>query len=361
MATEGPIRVVVVDDSPYLRFALRRGLERQRDIQVVGLARDGLEAIGVVAETDPDVVTLDVEMPRLDGLATIERLMQETPRPIVMVSSLTVEGAETTIKALELGAVDFVPKPSRETGLDQLIEALVPKIRAASAARVRWQPRRKAAAPRQRAAYPPRSHPLPLDHFASLVVIGCSTGGPGALVEVLPKLDPALPAAYVVVQHMPPGFTRSLAQRLDQLTGLRVREAEREDQLHCGEALVAAGDWHLLVGPGGRVALSRGPRLHGVRPAVDVTLQAAAATYRDRTIAVILTGMGTDGADGCAAVKAAGGTVIAEDAATCVVDGMPRAVRERGLADTVVPLHEVAQAVSTCIRQREAQRTSRSG
>ena len=188
MATEGPIRVVVVDDSPYLRFALRRGLERQRDIQVVGLARDGLEAIGVVAETDPDVVTLDVEMPRLDGLATIERLMQETPRPIVMVSSLTVEGAETTIKALELGAVDFVPKPSRETGLDQLIEALVPKIRAASAARVRWQPRRKAAAPRQRATLVLRVyHELSHEEIARL--LGSSVGACKAnLFHALAKL-----------------------------------------------------------------------------------------------------------------------------------------------------------------------------
>ena len=344
-----PIRVVLVDDSAYLRLVYRRALEREADLEVVGEARDGLEALEVVQRTDPDVLTLDVEMPRLDGLETLRRLMARRPRPVIMVSSLTTEGAMVTVRALELGAVDFVPKPDPRVAdaLDEMLRQLVTKLRIAALARLRGQ----VPACRPTAVPPRRRPPLPVARSArTLVVIGCSTGGPRALTEVVPRLDPALPAAYVLVQHMPAGFTRSLAERLDQLAPLPVKEAEEDDPLAPGQALVAPGDRHLIVGPRS-VALSQAPRLHGVRPAVDVTLQSAAAAHGARTVAVILTGMGSDGAEGAAAVRAAGGRVIAEDAATCVVDGMPRVIRERGLADLVLPLDRIADGIARLVRE----------
>lgn len=345
-----PIRVVLVDDSAYLRLVYRRALQQEPDLEVVGEARDGLEALEVIAQTNPDVLTLDVEMPRLDGLATLRRLMVERPRPVVMVSSLTTEGAAVTIRALELGAVDFVAKPDPRVrgALDEMIHLLIAKLRIAAGARIRGQ-----GALGQTPVGRPRLHPpfAGVRTTRSVVVIGCSTGGPRALTEIVPHLDPALPASFVVVQHMPAGFTRSLAERLDQSGAIRVKEAEDNDSLEPGRVLVAPGDRHLIIGPR-TVALSQAPRLHGVRPAVDVTLQSAATAHGRRTVAVILTGMGSDGADGAVAVRAAGGRVIAEDPATCVVDGMPRVVRERGLADAVLPLSGIADGIARFVLER---------
>lgn len=339
----------MVDDSAYIRLVLRRALDQRPDFQVVGEARDGFEALEVVPRTNPDVITLDVEMPRLNGLATLKRLMATHPWPVIMVSSLATDGAVVTLRALELGAVDFVTKPDvhGRVELGEMIETLIAKIRVAVTARISRQSPSlpQLSAPRTRSGSVPRNG---VAH--SLVVIGCSTGGPRALTEVVPRLNPALPAAYVIVQHMPSGFTHSLAERLDQLGTIWVREAAHEDRLVPGQALVAPGNWHLLVGPHGRVALSQAPRLHGVRPAVDVTLQAAASVYGNRTVAVVLTGMGSDGTEGCSAVRAAGGRVIAEAPSTCVVDGMPRSVREHGLADAVLPIDQIAEGIQHFVK-----------
>lgn len=363
--SSSPIRIVIVDDSAYLRLALRRGIERHPGIKVVGEARDGIEALEVIERTNPDVVTLDVEMPRLDGLATLQRLMAKHPRPVIMVSSLTTVGAMVTMRALELGAVDFVPKPDLRAGvgLDETTEALIAKIQIATHARLRSHlplpsPTATSTSPSRSTIAPAASAPLGLPPGGSrfkttsrkLVVIGCSTGGPRALAELVPRLDPSLPVSYVIVQHMPAGFTRSLAERLDQMTAIHVREATQDDPLAIGNALVAPGDWHLIVGPQS-VALSHAPRIHGVRPAIDVTLQTAVTAFGRRLVVAILTGMGTDGADGAAAVRAAGGHVIAEDPSTCIVDGMPRAVRERGLAEMVAPIGHIAEAIRRMVRE----------
>lgn len=377
------IRVLVVDDSAFMRQAISSLLKSSGEIEVIGTARDGVEAIEKVSELNPDVVTLDVEMPRLDGLEVLKKIMAENPRPVIMLSSLTQVGAETTIQALLAGAVDFVPKPSGAISLDieKVREDLIKKIRAASKipqvqllrlsrsgppglGPPRIQESRQTGAPVRRTGQQPAekviagrgkgpgeedtssSFVLPrLKPFRRVVVVGTSTGGPGALHEVIPRLPADLPAPVLVVQHMPVGFTRSLAQRLDKLAAMPVKEAQPGDRLSAGQVLVAPGGYHLEVSKEGTVNLTQSPPQHGVRPAVDVTLESAVAAYGAACLAVIMTGMGFDGTRGAALVKKAGGTVIAEHESSCVIYGMPRAVVESGLADQVVPLEEIPGAI----------------
>jgi len=350
------IRVLVADDSALIRQAVRRVLDTDPEITVVDTARDGLDALLKVESLQPDVVTLDVEMPRLDGLSALKLLMERFPRPVIMFSSLTAPCTEATVRALALGAVDFLCKPSVATGLSisALGDELITKVKRAARARVRriTLPPRGQGAPRSPVApWRPPSDGLPrLGHGPGgasperLLVIGSSTGGPRALAELTAGLPPDLPCAGVIVQHLPAGFTRSLAERLDQGCGLRVAEAQAGDVLATGRLLVAPGDYHLGLA-GARVVLDQAPRRHGVRPAVDTTLEAAAASFGPAVLAVILTGMGEDGTEGARAVKAAGGRVLAEAESTCVVYGMPRAVVEAGLADEVVPLDGMAAAI----------------
>lgn len=335
------VRVLVVDDSAFMRKVLADLIGSQPDLVVVGTARDGEEALARVEELDPDVVTLDVEMPRLDGLAALERIMARCPRPVVMVSSLTRPGAEATVRALALGAVDFVPKPSGAISLDmgRVAAELWQKIRVA--ARV---PRERLGRKRPFLAAGPRSGPG--GGLSRVVVIGASTGGPAALMEVIPVLPGGLAAGILVVQHMPPGFTASLARHLDQAASLPVREAEEGDLLIDGLVLVAPGNRHLRVDARGRVSLSMDPREHGVRPAVDVTLASVAEAWPGGAGCVILTGMGMDGARGALLLRRSGGWVIAQDEQTSVVYGMPRAVAEMGLADEILPLDRIAEAVT---------------
>ncbi|MCG0238034.1 MAG: chemotaxis response regulator protein-glutamate methylesterase [Firmicutes bacterium] len=344
-----PVRVLVIDDSAFMRKVLTELLSSDPGIAVVGTARDGVDGVQKALQLRPDVITLDVEMPRLDGYGTLKELMEKCPTPVVMVSSHTRAGAEATIRALALGAVDVVAKPSGPISLDmhKVRDELVRKVRAAAGAAVR--PRRVLAElpPLEgRRIRAPGVRPQGEAGVASrLVVIGCSTGGPGALHQVLPRLPADLPVGILVVQHMPPGFTRSLAERLNEISAIAVKEAEEGDPILPGQALVAPGGYHMLVGPGGRVRLDQSPPVHGVRPAVDPTLESAVREYGGRVLAAILTGMGYDGARGALAVKKAGGLCVAEDASTCVVYGMPRAVVTMGLADAVLPIHEVAAAI----------------
>jgi two-component system chemotaxis response regulator CheB len=345
---QGKIRVLVVDDSAFMRHTIARHLADDGRIEVVGTARDGLEALAQVGALRPDVVTLDVEMPRLDGLATLRRLMAERPVPVVMLSSATQDGAATTIRALELGAVDFVPKPSGSLSLDlyKVKDQLRAAIRRASLSRV----------PRSGPPVPAVRHgrtSTPGTAVERVVVIGASTGGPRALAEVVPALPADTPVALLIVQHMPAGFTRSLAERLDERAQIRVREAQAGDALTPGLALVAPGGYHLTLDATRRVRLHRSPPVHGVRPSVDVTLQSVVNAYGRRTVGVILTGMGTDGSVGAALIHEAGGTVIAEDASTCVVYGMPRAVVEAGTADRVAPLSRIAQSIMEAVMSPE--------
>jgi two-component system, chemotaxis family, protein-glutamate methylesterase/glutaminase len=335
------IRVLVVDDSAFMRRVVGDAIASQPDMQLAGAARNGLDALLKVERLQPDVVTLDIEMPEMDGLTALRHLMARYPRPVVMLSTMTQAGAATTLRALSIGAVDFVAKPSGAIALDfrQVRDELLHKVRVAACAQVR-QATREPRLP----SGPPRPAPR-RDGFDQVVVIGSSTGGPRALGRLVPELPADGRTAYVIVQHMPAAFTRSLAERLDASSQLVVHEAAAGARLQAGTALVAPGDYHLRLTSSGMVELDQSPRVHGVRPSVDVALQSAAERCGSRTVAVVLTGMGQDGAVGAAAVRRAGGCVIAEDESTCVVWGMPRAVVERGLADRVVALDGMAQAI----------------
>lgn len=378
-----PVRVLVVDDSVLIRQAVRRLLTSDTGIEVVDIARDGLEALAKVEKLKPDVLTMDVEMPHLDGLSALKMLMDRYPIPVVMLSSLTAAGAEATVKALALGAVDFMQKPSANHpgGLSALGVELVAKVKHAAHARVR-RPLASILARPPIATGPPalpaassRNGPSalgpaqslgrtlaragsPLTRFGQatqaplrlgrapdrLLVIGSSTGGPRALAEVCAGLPPDLSCAVILVQHLPAGFTKSLAARLDHDCAIAVSEAQDGDLLSVGRVLVAPGDFHLKV-IGQRVQLDMGPRRHGVRPSVDTTLETAAQSYGPAVLTSILTGMGEDGTAGARAVKSAGGLVLAEHESTCVVYGMPRSIVEHELADAVIPLDQMAEAI----------------
>ncbi|MDE3075575.1 MAG: chemotaxis response regulator protein-glutamate methylesterase [Chloroflexota bacterium] len=339
------IRVLVVDDSAFMRSMIGKMLNEVPGIQVVDVAVDGQDAVEKVRNVRPDVVTLDVEMPKMNGIQALEYIMKNCPTPVIMLSSLTQQGAVTTIEALEKGAVDFVGKPSGTVSIDihRVRDELVNKILRAS----KLTGTRLAALSAPRPQTPPLQMP-PLRPIETgrhhVVAIGTSTGGPKALNDVLPRLPRNLPAPVLVVQHMPPGFTRALAQRLNDLSQIAVREAAAGDQLEPGVALVAPGDFHMTVSSG-RIALNQDPPVHNVRPAVDVLLSSLAKTYGRETVGVVLTGMGTDGAEGALAIKRMGGRVIAQDEATSVVYGMPRSVVDAGAADVVAPLGRVADEI----------------
>lgn len=347
-AQDVPARVLVVDDSAFMRQFITRLLQEEGGFSVVGTARDGLEAVEAVARLQPDVVTLDVEMPRLDGLAALERIMRECPRPVVMLSSLTQPTAAASVQALLRGAVDVVAKPSGSISLDLDVvrEELVRKVRAAARSRVRprvAEPAAPTAAPRGPAA-PPRPRRLAAVR-PRILVVGASTGGPGALRDLFRHLPADLAAAVLVVQHMPVGFTAALAQRLDGEMPLRFREAAEGDPLEVGTALVAPGGHHLLVREDGAVALDSGPTRHGVRPAIDVTLDSLPLVGPLPPVVVVLTGMGLDGARGAARVRQAGGSVFCQDRETSVVWGMPGATAEIVPDAVVAPPAQIAEQV----------------
>ena len=344
-----PIQVFVVDDSAFMRYTINRHLDADPDITVVGSAQDGLDALSKLSGLKPDVITLDVEMPRLDGLATLERIMKEMPTPVVMLSSLTKKGAHTTVKALMLGAVDFVAKPSNSEDTRTVMETLVSKVKAAARIGVAkiTKPTGRIATPR-----PPIGRAT-LKSFSSgdpLVVIGSSTGGPKALQEVLSRLPADLNVAMAIVQHMPAGFTSSLAQRLNTLCPLTVQEAVDGDRLAKGLILLAPGDYHMEILETKRIKLTKDPKRNHVRPAVDITMESAAEHYGSSVLGVILTGMGSDGTDGARKIKSVGGHIIAEDESTSVVYGMPRAVAEAGVVDRVEPLPKVASAIAEMVK-----------
>ena len=341
------IRVLVVDDSASVRAALIKGLSADPGIDVIGFARDGVEALSKVKALKPDVVTLDVEMPRMDGVHALEQIMADQPTPVVMVSSLTGGGAETTIRALELGAVDFVlKKAARGTSAVQgLVTELREKVRQAATANVTGGAREisrrsKAAAAARRRARKAR----PCEKRA--VVIASSTGGPQALRRVIPALPGDLPVPVLVVQHLPAGFTARMAQSLDSVSPLRVEEARLGGEVSVGQVLIAPGGVHMRISSNGAIRLTLEEREVGVRPAANATMESAALTYGAGTLGVVLTGMGSDGTRGARLIKDAGGEIIAQDESTCVVYGMPKSVVEAGYADHVVPLPDIASAIT---------------
>ena len=345
------ISVLVADDSAFMRKVVSDLIAADPEIIVVGTARNGSDCIQKARSMRPDVITLDVEMPVMDGLAALPILATELGIPVVMLSSLTQAGADVTIRALSLGAVDFVPKPSGAISLDisAVRDELVDKIKAAAAVSA-GRVRALAKDVRTPAPMPAVSRAAPgMAGARKVVVIGTSTGGPRALTQVVPWLPPNLPAGVLIVQHMPAGFTRSLAERLNGISRIRVAEAEGGEAIREGEALIAAGGRHMLVMPDGALALDDSPPMHGVRPAVDVTMNSAVDLFGRRMVGVIMTGMGSDGADAMARVKRAGGKTIAEHESTCVVYGMPRSVVERGAADKVVPLPRIADEIVNAV------------
>ncbi len=346
------VRVLVVDDSPTVRRLVERFLGADPEIEVVGTAGDGREAMEQIARLRPDVVTLDVEMPVMDGLTALRKIVAERPVPVVMLSAHTTAGARLTMEALALGAVDFVAKPSNPRDVGHMIADLTAKVKVAAQAGVRRLRRPPTAPPRPVLPAGDRSRPAAPEgargpRRVDLVVIGASTGGPNALGTVLGGLPADFAAPVVVVQHLPRGFDRSLAEHLDRRTALEVRPATHGDALAPGRVLVAPVGFELEFRRAGgttRVILRPDDRPlppGGFRPSADGVMTAAARLAGDRTVGVLLTGMGRDGALGMKAIKDRGGHTIAEDESTCVVFGMPRAAIEMGAADRVLPLHEI--------------------
>ncbi|WP_126426409.1 protein-glutamate methylesterase/protein-glutamine glutaminase [Brevibacillus marinus] len=359
------LRVLVVDDSAFMRKVISDILAADPQIEVIDRARNGLECIAKVKALQPDVVTLDIEMPLLNGLEALERLMQEHPLPVVMVSSLTREGADATIRALELGAVDFITKTSGSISLDihTVAQEIVEKVKAAGLAKHRFLKRKLPVSPSplhtnnavQRAHRPSGGAPPDSRRHAGaapnkLVAIGTSTGGPRALQTVLTSLPRHFPAAIAIVQHMPPGFTQSLARRLDMLCEIRVVEAADGQLMEAGTAYIAPGGYHMEIvqESGGKLAISLNqsePR-GGHRPSVDVLYESISKLQQVDKWAVIMTGMGSDGTRGLRLIKETGQvTSIIEHESSCVVYGMPRAAIQAGLADKVVPLERIAETL----------------
>ena len=377
------IKILVVDDSAFMRKVLSDLFKSQPDFEVVDIGRNGAEAVEKVKQHSPDVVTLDVEMPVMDGLTALEQIMAVKPTPVVMVSSLTKAGADATIKALSLGAVDFVAKSAGSISrIDEIEKDLLQKCR--EAAGVSGNRLRATVAAVKPVILPERTAPaapekplmvekvLTVDKAAPsmtrttsvssvisgvddwIVAIGTSTGGPRALQEVLTRLPGNLPCPTVIVQHMPPGFTKSLAERLNTLSELTVKEAADNDKLVAGTVYIAPGDFHLTLRretSGTYVKLNKDPAIGGLRPAVDPMMVSVAETYGTKAVGVILTGMGHDGAKGMKAIKRLQGRTIAEDQSTSVVFGMPKAAIEAGVVDSILPLPQVAEGIVQCLKK----------
>ncbi|MBN8487154.1 MAG: chemotaxis response regulator protein-glutamate methylesterase [Burkholderiales bacterium] len=350
-------RVVVVDDSALVRNLLAEIINRQPDMQCIGAAADPFAAREMIRNLNPDVITLDVEMPRMDGIDFLARLMRLRPMPVVMVSTLTERGAEVTLKALELGAVDFVAKPKVgiSDGLRQLAEEITDKVRIASRAHIRRLPPSTAAqAGSAPAASIPHAPTLSLGRVSTekLIFIGASTGGTEATKEVLVNLPPDSPAV-VITQHMPPGFTRSYAARLDGLCRIRVKEAVDGERILPGHAYIAPGGLHLSVERSGANYIARvrdGEPVNRHKPSVEVLFESAARVVGPNAFGIMLTGMGGDGAKAMKAMRDAGAYNYCQDEASCVVFGMPREAINHGAANEVLPLTQIASKLIERLR-----------
>lgn len=348
MSAPRKIRVLVVDDSALARRAIRDALEQDPGIEVVGVAADAYEAREKILELEPDVLSLDLEMPRMDGLTFLKILREHHPLPVVVVSSLTPQGSAKALEALAAGAVEVLAKPHGDETFRDLSERLARHVKAAaSVRRGRPDPIATPAAPPVRAVKAGEFSPR------RLIVIGASTGGVEALRFLLPRLPDGLPP-IAVVQHIPPNFSRIMAERLNQLCAFEVREAVDDEALRPGLCLVAPGDFHLAVvstARGYRTRLTQSPPVHHCRPAVDVLFRSAADHAGANAVAVLLTGMGSDGARGMQALRGVGARTLAEHEDSCVVFGMPQAAIKLGVVDQVVPLSEMPQALLQALAQ----------
>jgi two-component system chemotaxis response regulator CheB len=350
------VRVLVVDDSALMRKLIPQILQTDSSIEVVGTALDGNFGLKKIEDLKPQVVTLDLEMPGMGGLDMLKQIMRRHRVPVIVVSSHSTQGASVTLKALSLGAFDFVAKPADVAArMPEIAEELITKIKAAAQSRgvnvapvfepVRQSPGSTKAASNGK------------DQPTKVVAIGISTGGPQALHYILPQLPSGFPGTILIVQHMPDGFTEMFARRLDEICAVRVKEAQSGDLLLPGRVLISPGNRHIKVKrmPLGDVAvLSDDPRVNGHRPSADVLFKSVAEEFGDRTIAVLMTGMGEDGAQGMGTIKAAGGMTIAQSEDSCVVYGMPKAAVERGFAVRVVGLDALVNTLMTlCMRDRK--------
>lgn len=366
------IRVLIVDDSVVIRRMLTEVISSDPACEVVGAAANGRIGLAKIEQLRPDLVTLDVEMPEMDGLATLTAIRKiQRKLPVIMFSSLTEKGASTTLEALSLGATDYVTKPSGSSGVSgscsHVRQQLLPKILALCGAAAGVS---KAPEPATQCALPRRPPSLvPAGTTPSLgvdvVAIGCSTGGPNALAEIFAKLPGDLPVPIVITQHMPPLFTKLLADRLTSTSKVRIHEAVDQQVVERGHAYLAPGDFHMRVVRSGaqvRIALEQGPPENSCRPAVDVMFRSVAALYGGRTLAVVLTGMGQDGLRGCEHIAEQGGEILAQDDASSVVWGMPGFVARAGLANAIVPLkHMESEIVRRVLRGARALTTTKAG
>jgi len=352
---EKKIRVLVADDSAFMCKVLKEIINSDAQLEVAGTARDGREAVALAESLRPDVITMDINMPHLDGLQATELIMSQHPRPVVIVSSESREGAASTLKALELGAIDFVPKPTNGIDLDMrnIREELTRKLKMAAKVRVV-----RTATPSNLAASHPPLPSAPTSHGDRsaqhnavngtkfpIVVIAASTGGPAAVMRVVAGLPKDLQAAVLLVLHMPAAFTSQFTIQLAEVSRLPVKEAESHEAPQPGVIYLCPGANHLRISSTGKIALDGGPRIEGYRPCADVALESAAAFARPLTVAVVLTGMGNDASKGVQAVKAAGGHVIVQDEATSVIFGMPAEAIKTGSVDEILPLDQISAAI----------------
>ncbi len=336
------LKVLIVDDSAIVRKIFTEVLSREPDLEVVGTAPDPYVARDKIVQTRPDVITLDVEMPRMDGITFLKKIMHYHPLPVIIVSSLTPRGSKRALEALELGAIEVLGKPDGAFSVGDLGMELVAKIRAA--AHIRCKPKHTHAV----TSPPPPSKLTPLVQTTDkIIAIGASTGGTEAIREILRRLPQNTPG-LVVVQHMPPKFTTAFAERLNQYCALEVKEAQDGDTVVTGRALLAPGNYHMLLKRSGsryHVQVKSGPPVHHQRPSVDVLFNSAALSAGANVIGVILTGMGADGAEGLLAVKERGGYTIAQDESSCVVFGMPREAIKRGATQKILPLPLISEEI----------------
>ncbi len=343
------IKVMIVDDSPFIRRIFKNIIEHDEELTVVATAKDGQEALQKIQENRPDVITLDIDMPVKNGLDTLKEIMKmEKPIPTIMVSAL--DDRETVMKALDLGAFDFIPKTDQFTGTDTtgLSGTLIPKIKAAA----QIEPKLPSYKIKPISPIKDKISEKDLKSKFPIVAIGTSSGGPKALKAIIPVIPADFPAAILIVQHMPAGFTKSFAERLDQESAIKVKEAAEGDMMQPGLALLAPGDYHMRIDKDGKVILDQSPTVWGVRPCADHLFQSLAKNFKDRVIGIILTGMGKDGAEGMKEVKKYGGYGIVEAEETALVYGMPGATIQANAYDEILPLHEIPEQLIKLIERR---------
>jgi two-component system chemotaxis response regulator CheB len=352
------IKAVVVDDSAFMRKSLSLMLESSGEIEVVATARDGIEGVEMVRTKFPDIVTMDIEMPRMDGLTALQKIMKEHPTPVLMVSSLTTEGAKDTLKALEYGAVDFIPKELSYVNINiiKIKEDLVAKVKAIVSQKslgLRLLRIQNLSSKKSESHLIPKQDYLKSTNPPTVfraIALGVSTGGPISLQKVVPVLSKKLTIPMFIVQHMPPKFTKSLAERLNGLSEVEVKEAEDKEIVNAGVVYIAPGGFHMTVDKSSNnnpmISISDVPSDTLHRPSVDVMLNSVIKVYGKYTLGVIMTGMGRDGADAIKELKLKGGYSIAQDEDSCVVYGMPKAIVDAGYADLVLPLDKIANAIN---------------